>query len=128
MADLDNINAEVDASSLYREEIVTARTVGTTHVFTPITPDGERDTARDPIFSGEIQLVTQMGPLPISFEIEAKTLSEAVAKYSESAKEGVHRTIERLQEMRREAASKIVTPGSPSFGIPPAPSGKIQMP
>ena len=41
--------------------------------------------------------------------------------------QGVRQTLERLQEMRREAASKIVTPGTPGFGVPPA-SGKIQMP
>ena len=33
-----------------------------------------------------------------------------------------------LQEMRREAASKIVTPDSPGFGVPPTAGGKIQMP
>ena len=42
-------------------------------------------------------------------------------------KEAVRQTLERLQEMRREAASKIVTPGSPGFGVPPS-SSKIQMP
>ena len=51
-----------------------------------------------------------------------------MAKYGEAAKLGVKQTIERIQEMRREAASKIVTPGSPGFGVPPAAGGKIQMP
>ena len=71
--------------------------------------------------------MTQMGPLPISFDIPAASVAEAVSKYGEAAKEGVRQTLERLQEMRREAASKIVTPGSPGFGVPPS-SGKIQMP
>lgn len=127
MADLDNLSADMDAANLYTEEIVTDRTMGTIHVLTPITPEGAKDTTRAPIFTGEVQIMTQMGPLPISFDIPAASVVEAVSKYGEAAKEGVRQTLERLQEMRREAASKIVTPGSPGFGVPPS-SGKIQMP
>lgn len=127
MADLDNLSADMDAANLYTEEIVTDRKMGTIHVLTPITPEGAKDPTRAPIFTGEVQIMTQMGPLPISFDIPAASVAEAVAKYGEAAKEGVRQTLERLQEMRREAASKIVTPGSPGFGVPPS-SGKIQMP
>lgn len=127
MADLDNLSADMDAANLYTEEIVTDRKMGTIHVLTPITPEGAKDLTRAPIFTGEVQIMTQMGPLPISFDIPAASVAEAVAKYGEAAKEGVRQTLERLQEMRREAASKIVTPGSPGFGVPPS-SGKIQMP
>lgn len=127
MADLDNLSADMDAANLYTEEIVTDRKMGTIHVLTPITPEGAKDPTRDPIFTGEVQIMTQMGPLPISFDIPAASVAEAVSKYGEAAKEGVRQTLERLQEMRREAASKIVTPGSPGFGVPPS-SGKIQMP
>ena len=127
MADLDNLSADMDAANLYTEEIVTDRKMGTIHVLTPITPEGAKDPKRAPIFTGEVQIMTQMGPLPISFDIPAASVAEAVSKYGEAAKEGVRQTLERLQEMRREAASKIVTPGSPGFGVPPS-SGKIQMP
>lgn len=127
MADLDNLSADMDAANLYTEEIVTDRKMGTIHVLTPITPEGAKDPTRAPIFTGKVQIMTQMGPLPISFDIPAASVAETVAKYGEAAKEGVRQTLERLQEMRREAASKIVTPGSPGFGVPPS-SGKIQMP
>ncbi|MDO4936331.1 MAG: hypothetical protein Q4E62_00275 [Sutterellaceae bacterium] len=127
MSELDDLKAEMDSANLYTEEIVTDRKMGTLHVLTPITPEGAKDPSRTPIFTGEVQIMTQMGPLPISFEIEAASVAEAVAKYGEAAKAGVRQTIERLQEMRREAASKIVTPGSPGFGVPPT-GGKIQMP
>ena len=127
MSELDDLNAQMDAANLYTEEIVTDRKMGTIHVMTPITADGAKDPSRKPIFTGEVQIMTQMGPLPITFEIEAETVAEAVANYGEAAKAGVKKTIERLQEMRREAASKIVTPSSPGFGMPPA-GGKIQMP
>lgn len=128
MSELDDLKAEMDAANLYTEEIVTDRKMGTLHVLTPITPEGAKDPTRKPIFTGEVQIMTQMGPLPISFEIEAASVAEAVAKYGEAAKLGVKQTIERIQEMRREAASKIVTPGSPGFGVPPTAGGKIQMP
>lgn len=128
MADLDDFKAEMDAANLYSEEIVTDRKIGTIRVLTPITPQGSRDPARKPIFTGEVQIMTQMGPLPIAFEIDAENVSEAVQKYSEAAKEGVRQTIEKMQQMRREAATKIVTPGTPGFGVPPDAGSKIQMP
>ncbi len=127
MPELDDMNVQMDAANLYTEEIVTDRKVGTIRVLTPVTADGQKDPARKPVFTGEVQIMTQVGGLPISFEIKADTLAEAVAKYGEAAREGVKQTLERLQEMRREAASKIVTPGSPGFAVPPT-GGKIQMP
>ncbi len=127
MSEIDDLKAEMDSANLYTEEIVTDRKMGTLHVLTPITPEGAKDPSRSMIFTGEVQLMTQMGPLPITFEIPADTVAEAISKYGEAAKEGVRKTIERFQEMRREAASKIVTPGTPGFGVPPA-GGKIQMP
>ena len=65
------------------------------------------------------------GDLPISFQIKAATLEEAVKGYGEAAKAGVQETIAKLEEMRREAASKIVTPGDAGFA---AAASKIQMP
>ena len=128
MPELDDMNVQMDASNLYTEEVVTDRKVGTIRVLNPITPEGEKDPARKPIYSGEVQIMTQVGALPIAFEIEADSLAEAVARYNDAAKEGVRKTVERLQEMRREAASKIVTPGAPGRGVPPAPGGRVRMP
>ncbi len=121
MAQLDDFHVEMDAANLYREEMITDRKMGVIHVLTPVTPAGAVDAARSPIYTGEVQIMTQMGPLPISFEIKAANLEEAVKLYGESAKKGVQDTIEKMQQMRREAASKIVTPGTPGFGVPPAP-------
>ncbi len=129
MSELDSINAEMDATNLYSEEILTDRKMGTIRILTPVLASGAADPARKPIFSGEVQIMTQMGPLPITFEIDAATVEEAVAKYGDAAKEGVRKTIEKIQEMRREAATKIVTPGTPGFGVPPTQGGSpIQMP
>ena len=59
MADLDNLSADMDAANLYTEEIVTDRKMGTIHVLTPITPEGAKDPTRAPIFTGEVQIMTQ---------------------------------------------------------------------
>ena len=126
---LDTMNAEMDASNLYSEEVVTDRKVGTIRVLTPVLPTGARDLERPMVFIGEAQIMTQMGPLPITFEIPAQSVAEAVAAYGAAAKEGVRQTIEKIQAMRREAASQIVTPGMPGFQAPPAPGGSgIAMP
>ncbi len=123
---LDDINPQMDVANLYNEEIITDRKVGTIHVLTPITAEGARDTSRPMIFLGETNLMTQMGPLPISFEIPAQTVAEAVAGYGEAAKAGIKDTIDRIQALRREQANQIVTPGMPGFQAPP--SGGLQMP
>ena len=125
MADLDSMNAQMDVSALVREEVVTDRKIGSIRVLTPITVDGMRDMNREVIYLGETQIMTQMGPLPICFEIKAKTLAEAVNGYAEAAKAGVEETIAKIEAMRREAATKIVTPGDAGFA---ATANKIQMP
>ena len=121
----------MDPASLYREEIVTDRKVGTIRVMTPIKEDGSTDSGRDVIYIGEAQLMTSVGALPINFEIDGKTLREAVGNFAEAAKEAVERTMKDLQELRRQQASSIVVPqggmgGLPGGGMPGG--GKIQLP
>ena len=108
--------AKMDADNLYREEIITDRKVGTLRMMTPVKHDGAHDTARPTLFIGEAQIMTQAGPLPINFEIEANNLSEAVSKFGEAAKEGVERTVRELQELRRQQSSSIVVPGAGGMG------------
>jgi len=136
MADrADPREPEMDASALYREEIVTDRRVGTIRMMTPITADGRIDEKRPMLFVGEAQMLTSVGPLPISFDIEAATLSEAVAKYGAAAKDGFERAVRELQDLRRQQASSIVVPppgaagafsGGGGFGA--GGGGKIQLP
>ena len=123
-------DAAMDAAALYREEIYTDRKVGTLRVLVPVTPSGAADASRPTIYQGEAQLMTNMGPLPISFDIEAKDLAEAVANYAEATKSGVERAMRELQEMRRQASSSIVIPQG-AAGLPPGGlggGGKIQLP
>jgi len=120
----------MDATSLYREEMVTDRKLGLLRVMVPIRPDGSPDPARETIYTGEAQLMTNVGPLPISFDIPATTLADAIAGYADAAKTGVERAMRELQELRRQASSSIVIPQTGS--LPPVGGlgggGKIQMP
>lgn len=123
MADMPEMDIQMDPASLYREEIYTDRKIGTIRALVPVTSDGATDLARKVIYIGEAQIVTQVGPLPVSFEIEATSLSAAVAGYGAAAKAGVERTIQQLQELRRQQASSIIVPGSDpgvlGGGVPP---------
>ncbi|MBQ8828843.1 MAG: hypothetical protein IJ022_01920 [Burkholderiaceae bacterium] len=114
---------KMDVTNLYREEIYTDRKLGVIRALVPVTADGEKDATRKVIYTGEAQIMTQMGALPINFEIEAENLAEAVEKYRDSAKAGVEKTMKELQELRRQAASKIVVPGQPGFTPPTGGSG-----
>lgn len=111
---------KMDAGNLYREETFTDRKVGTIQRLTPIKSDGSTDSSRKELYVGQAQLLTAMGALPISFEIEAASLKDAVDKFADAAKVAVDRTMKELQELRREAASSIVLPGGggmPGGGI-----------
>jgi hypothetical protein len=93
--------------------------------------DGSPDTLRKTVYQGEAQLMTNMGPLPISFDIDAATLADAIAGYAEATKAGIERAMREIQEMRRQASSSIVLPPAgatlgPGGGL--GGGGKIQIP
>lgn len=123
-------DARMDPAALHREEIITDRKVGTIRMLTPIKRDGSADPARPVLYMGEAQILTGAGPLPINFEIEAKSLEEAVEKFGDAAKEAVERTVRDLQDLRRQASSSIVIPqgGGMGPGGLPGGGGKIQLP
>lgn len=126
----------MDASSLYREEIYTDRKVGTIRVLIPVTDAGSTDTSRTTIYAGEAQMLTQMGTLPLTFEIQASTLAEAVSKYGNAAKAAMEETMRELEQLRREAASGLVIPRAGAGALGPGGpmggglggGGKIQLP
>ena len=105
----------MDTSSLYREEVVTDRRVGSIRVLTPLKPDGSPDPDRPISYVGEAQLLTPAGVLPLVFEIDARSLSEAIDKFAAGAATALERTRREIEQLRREAASQIVVP----TGIPP---------
>jgi hypothetical protein len=119
----------MDAASLYREEVYTDRAAATLRVLVPVTKDGAPDASRPTIYTGEAQILTNMGPLPISFEIDADNLADAVAGSGEAARAGIENAMRELQEMRRQASSSLVIPqgGMPNLGGGGG-GGKIQLP
>jgi len=103
-----------DTNSLYREEVFTDRTAGTIRRLTPVLLNGDPDPARPVLFSGQTQLLTPGGVLPLGFEIEAATLDEAIGKFPVAVRQALEQAIEEAREMRREASSRIVVPDAGS--------------
>jgi len=122
---------KMDTNDLYREDTFSDRRVGTIRVMTPVRPDGSPDPARAAVYVGQAQIMTPAGVLPLSFEIEARTLAEACAGFSDGAKVAFDETMKELQEMRRQQASSIVIPEAgtaAALGQGGPPRGKIQFP
>jgi hypothetical protein len=131
MAEERNQDPQMDAASMYLEEMFTDRRVGAIRRLTPVKSDGSVDPSRSVLFIGQAEIVTNMGPVPINFEIEGKTLDQAIAGFSVAATAAIERTVQQIQEMRRQAASQLVVPqgGMPNIaGGPPGRGGKIQLP
>ena len=105
-----------DATSLYQEDLFTDRAAGTIRRLRPVLASGEPDASRSVLFSGQTQLLTPGGVLPLGFEIEAATLEEAIAKFPQAVQEALNQAIEEAREYRREAQSRIVVPEAGAMG------------
>ncbi|MDP8984664.1 MAG: hypothetical protein M3N97_06390 [Pseudomonadota bacterium] len=114
----DGRQATMDATQIYLEETFTDRRVGTIRRLTPVTADGTPDTARPVQFVGQAQVMTPMGAVPISFELDSPTLAGAVAKFGEAAEQAVRQTMQELQDLRREQASSLVIPDAAGGALP----------
>jgi hypothetical protein len=129
--DPGSVDVAMDGANLYHEETFTDRRVGTLQRLTPITASGQRDDARPVLYVGQTQVLTPAGALPLSFEIEATSLEDAVARFGDHAQQALSSTMKRLDELRREAASSLIVPGSgaPGGRMGPGPGGGgIQIP
>ncbi len=119
----------MDPTDLYHEETFTDRKMGTVRRLTPVKADGSADTSRSALYVGQAQLLTPVGTVPVSFEIGAGSLDEAIERFAEEAKKAVDQTVEELKEFRRQASSSIVMPQVGPGGPGDLPGGgKIQMP
>jgi hypothetical protein len=103
-------DAQMSADALYREDVFTDQRVGTIRRMTPVRSDGADDPSRPLVFVGQATVMTPMGSLPLSFELPAKTLAEAVAQFGPAAQQAIEEAAHELQELRRQAASSIVIP------------------
>ena len=117
----DAAEISVDTGNLHREEVFTDLQAASIRRLTPVTADGSDDSTREVIYIGETNLMTQMGPLPVQFPIEAKSLDDAFGQFAEGVKGAIERLNERAKEMVREESSRIVVPGAGAPGMGGAP-------
>jgi hypothetical protein len=124
------LEAQMSADALYREDVFTDQRVGTVRRMTPVKSDGSDDPSRPLIFVGQATVMTPMGSLPLSFELNATSLAEAVKQFGPAAQHAIEEAARELQEMRRQAASSIVIPDAGSAAALKGMGGKggIQMP
>ena len=131
MADDRNQDPQMDADGLYQEDNFTDRRVGAIRRLSPVRADGSADPSRPVLFIGQAEIMTNMGPVPISFELDGPSLAEAVASFAPAAQVAIERTVQQIQEMRRQQASQLVVPQGPVPGITGGGGrggGKIQLP
>jgi hypothetical protein len=114
----DNLpDFKMDSQALYLEEQFTDHKVGSIRRMTPVDGDGKHDATRKTEYWGQTQVMTQVGALPLSFELEADSLEQAAEGFAEAAKQALEKTMDELQEMRRQQQSQIVTPDSGGGGM-----------
>jgi hypothetical protein len=106
---------QVDRNSLYREEVITDRKAGTLRKLVPVTSDGAPDATRAVVWSGQTQLLTPGGVLPLNFDIDATSLEQALERFPAAVHAALEAAIEEAREYRREAASRIVVPDAGSI-------------
>ena len=117
---------KLDIDNLYREDVYTDRKAGTLRQLVPVKADGSVDPTRPMLYSGQTQLLTPGGVLPLGFDMEAATLAEALEKFPAAVHQALNDAIEEAREMRREAASRIVVPDAGA--LPAGGGGKIKFP
>ena len=100
-------------NNLYQEEIFTDLRIASIHQFTPLKSNGEMDKSRKILFVGHTQVMTQQGPFPIQFPIEAKNLQQAMDKLPEALEEAWAKMTEEAKQLQREEESRIIVPGAP---------------
>ncbi len=118
MMDL-GIDLSMDTDNLYIEESFTDMKVGTIRRLTPVLADGSPDEKRPKLYLGHTQLMSPNGPLPVSCEIEAETLSEAMERFPKAITGEVERIVEQAQQAQaqqkqqpqRSSDSGIIIPG-----------------
>ena len=99
-----------NGENLFKEESFTDLEVGTIRKLTPINPDGTEDNERKASFTATTNIMTPSGALPLNGEIEADSLEEAIAGFSEAVNKALQKLQDDMMKMQQEQANKIVTP------------------
>jgi hypothetical protein len=133
---------KVDENNLYREENFTDLRVASIRRLVPIKVDGSPDESRSALYVGSTHIMSQMGPIPVQAQMDVKTLAEAIQQFPQAIAQAIEEMVEEAKERRRDAANRIVVPGTmppggltgsggmPGQGGMPGgapPGGKIQL-
>jgi hypothetical protein len=95
------IDLAMDSESLYVEESFTDMKVGTIRRLTPVLSDGSPDENRQPMFLGHTQLMSPNGPVPVSCEIKAESLPQAMERFPQAITREVERIVEEAQKAQQ---------------------------
>mgnify|MGYP001404536937 CR=1 FL=1 len=101
-----NFNGE----NLWKEENFTDLEVGTIRKLTPINIDGSEDNKRKPKFTATTNIMTPSGALPLTGEIEAETIEDAITNFPLAVNEALKKLQDDMIKMQQDQANKIVTP------------------
>ncbi len=113
----DNLpDMSLDTTTLVSEETFSDGRGGSIRRLTPVRKDGSVDESRPVEYTGHSQVMTEAGPLPVNFKLEVDSLEQAVEQFPEQARQALQEMIRRIEEMRRESASSIMTPDQAGFG------------
>jgi len=110
-ANPDEQQLKFDTDELYRVEVFTDQKSGSIRRMTPVDGQGEPDPGRPVRYIGEASAMTPAGALPLSFDLEGKSLVEAATGFAKGAEQALTETIEELKRMHREQQSSIMVPG-----------------
>jgi hypothetical protein len=115
----DVLDLTIDLGNLYREDNFTDAGAAAIRRLTPVTANGEPDLGRPVIYIGETSLMTQVGPIPVQFTLDAQSLEDAFRRFPEGVKAAVEQLNERAQEAMRAEASRLVVPATMPPGMSP---------
>ena len=104
-------NNTMDPNGLFREESFTDQKIGIIRKMIPVKADGSDDAERPVTFFGSTQVMTQMGAIPLNFPLDGETIGAAANDFAGKAQIAVEEDNQKMEQMRRDEASKIAMPG-----------------
>jgi hypothetical protein len=111
----NDIDFNMDATNLYREESYTDLKAGAIRRLIPVKADGSDDGSRADIFVGTTQLMTPEGPLPVQARLMANNFQEALTAFPGAMRQATHEMIAQVEELQKKMQqkddSRIIVPG-----------------
>src|SRR6056297_232719 len=107
---------QFDTDDLYQVETFTDQRSGSIRRMTPVDANGNPDPDRPVRYIGEASAMTPAGSLPLNFELDGESLSEAARGFGDAAQQALTETIEELKQMQREQQNSIMVPGQGQGG------------